>query len=307
MAITVLSDVIVPQSVIAAGVHGKQVRNNTRTQLTSGHMAVNVNWARTLRQYELGLVPMTVAQWADVEALYEVTDAGAFGMLLEDPKDRNATAEQGVLMPWLSGAAVGTGGLGYGVPVYRLHKRYAVAGGRYRDRLVSRPKGIPVLKRAGVTVVFGAGAGQATLAADSGAVTFAADLSASVSSYTMGVTTVLNFSGSTLPNALAVGGRVYLSGVSGTAAATLNGKSHAITAKASTSLTIDTVTTGLTASGGTAAKYPQPSETLTWSGDFYVPVHFADDDLDWEMVRPGADFDSRLIAGPSVVLMEVRE
>ncbi len=46
--------------------------------------------------------------------------------------------------------------------------------------------------------------------------------------------------------------------------------------------------------------------TLTWSGSFYVPVHFMSDDLDWDIVRSGTQ-SSRLMVGPNVVLQEVRE
>jgi hypothetical protein len=52
--------------------------------------------------------------------------------------------------------------------------------------------------------------------------------------------------------------------------------------------------------------YPQADETLTWSGEFFVPVHFANDDIDWEVIVSGT-YDSRIVAGPSVVLQEVRE
>jgi len=45
---------------------------------------------------------------------------------------------------------------------------------------------------------------------------------------------------------------------------------------------------------------------LAWSGSFYVPVHFQDDSIDWDLVRSGSSSD-RLIAGPSVVLKEIRE
>jgi len=48
------------------------------------------------------------------------------------------------------------------------------------------------------------------------------------------------------------------------------------------------------------------ADVFTWSGAFYVPVHFADDAMDWDLVRPGL-FDDRLIAGPTVSLMEIRE
>ena len=46
--------------------------------------------------------------------------------------------------------------------------------------------------------------------------------------------------------------------------------------------------------------------TLTWSGTFYTPVHFASDDLDWELIG-GGPTDVRTVAGRSIMLEEVRE
>jgi hypothetical protein len=48
-------------------------------------------------------------------------------------------------------------------------------------------------------------------------------------------------------------------------------------------------------------------DALQWSGRFYVPVHFQSDSIDWTLVVSGIDPDSRFLAGPSVVLQEVRE
>ena len=120
-------------------------------------------------------------------------------------------------------------------------------------------------------------------------------------------TTTLNFAdGTGLVAAMSTGQRVYLAGLSGTAAATLNNLSHEITSKGASSLTVSTVSTGLAATGGTAYQFPQASEALTWSGAFYVPVHFVQDDLDWDIVRSGPA-DTRIVVGPSVLLQEVRE
>ena len=47
MSITVYSDVILPNSVLAAGARGKQLRNNSRTMTQSGRTQINVNWAST--------------------------------------------------------------------------------------------------------------------------------------------------------------------------------------------------------------------------------------------------------------------
>ena len=64
--------------------------------------------------------------------------------------------------------------------------------------------------------------------------------------------------------------------------------------------TLNTVTGTLTIPSAPAAA------TLTWSGSFHVPVHFASDEIDWELVRSGP-MDTRLMAGPSVTVMEVAE
>lgn len=45
---------------------------------------------------------------------------------------------------------------------------------------------------------------------------------------------------------------------------------------------------------------------LSWSGRFYVPVHFLDDFLDWNLAAPGS-VEQRFVAGPSTILQEVRE
>lgn len=305
--IIVLADVIVPNSLIAAGVTGKLMRRNTRVQSQSGRQQINIDWARSLRQYEWGSVPMPVALWQTFEGLFEVTEAGAYGMLLQDPKDISVGVAEGVLYPYTT-ALVGTIGLGYGVPTHKLYKRYAAAGTtRTKDRAITRPQPTPALLRGGSPVTLGAGAGNAAIDLTTGTVTFVADTSQALTSITAGATTVLNFSsGTPIVAALAVGQRVYVSGVTGTAAAALNGLSHAITAKGASSLTVSTVTTGLAGTGGTAYKYPQITETLTWSGRLYVPVHFASDQIDWNLAASG-DEDSRFVIGPNVVLAEVRE
>jgi uncharacterized protein (TIGR02217 family) len=95
MAITVYADVIAPNSLWSATVSGKQRRSNNRGIVSSGKMQINVGWTRTMRQYTFGTVPLTVSQWQALEALYEVTDAGAFGFLVQDPKDCSANHTTG--------------------------------------------------------------------------------------------------------------------------------------------------------------------------------------------------------------------
>lgn len=310
MSLVVLSDLVLADGVIAAGVRGRNKRSNTRALDGGGFAKVNINWSRTLREFELGVVPMLPQQWQQIEALFEATDGGAYGFLLRDPKDATVRAGEGLLQPWdtATGQALGTIGQGFGVPSYRLHKRYTF-GARNTDRLITRPLGSPTVLRSAVAATVGTGAGQIGQALDTGTVTFVPDVSQAIASIAVGASTVLTFAdGTGAVAALAVGQRVYLTGITGTAAALLNGLSHAITARnaATFTLTIGVNTTGLTATAGTAAKYPQTTDTLTWTGAFYVPVHFASDDLDWDILRSGPA-DTRIIAGPSVTLLEVRE
>lgn len=309
MSVVVYTDVIFPRSIIEVGVRVVHRRRNQRSENQAGFMRINRIWSRTLREYEIDIVPLTPEQASTLEGLYEITDGGAFGMLIADPKDSLVTSTQGRMQGFAGSQLVGSVGFGYGVPAYRLFKRYSAYGTtRTHDRRITRPMATPAVTRAGNPVTVGAGAGQISHDLNTGTVTFVADVSQAIGSITVGASTVLNFAdGTGIVAAMAVGQRVYVSGVTGTAAATLNALSHEVTAKGATSLTIATATTGLTASGGTAAKYPQASEALAWSGQFYVPVHFRDDYIDWQMIRGGYTEDARLLDGTSVVLIEIRE
>lgn len=308
MSITIFNDVLLPDGLLAAGVRGKQMRRNIRTEMANGEMQINIGWNKTLRQYELGTVPLTVAQWQTLEGLHEVTEGGAYGFLMTDPKDTSCTTGQ--LQGYLASGFVGAAGTGYGCPVLKLFKSYSVAGSsRTKTRQITRPKSTGlVVKRNGSPVTVGSSPGNIAIDYDTGTVTFVNDTNQSVASITIGASTVLNFSdGLGMVAALGVGDRVYITGVSGTAATVLNDRSHRVSSKGATSLTIEAVTTGLTVtSPGIAKKYPQGSDALTWTGSFYVPVHFENDQIDWELVVAGAA-DSRYLAGPSVLLTEVRE
>lgn len=51
---------------------------------------------------------------------------------------------------------------------------------------------------------------------------------------------------------------------------------------------------------------PGDPTTLLWSGRFYTPVHFQQDELNWEVIAPGA-YEQRFVAGRGVILQEIRE
>jgi len=209
MTIPVLSAVVLPNSVIEAGVRGRQIRRNTRVATVNGAESINVVWSQTLREFEIGIAPMKREAWQQIETLHEITDGGAQGFLIEDPKDARVT--NGVLVS-------------LGNNKYQLYKRYTEqVSGITKDRKITRPRtdGFSLRNAAGTI-----GSSDYSLDTSKGIVTLLASVN---------------------------------------------------------------------------------TDLLRWSGKFYVPVHFQSDTIDWTLMAPGIDPDSRFLAGPSVVLQEVRE
>lgn len=309
MSIVVYSDVIVPDEVIHAGVTGSQTRENDRSRNKGGFSTVNAVRDVTTRSFQLGVVPMETGLWELVEAMYEVTDAGTYGMLLRDPKDSVVSGSRGALMGYMAGVQSGVSGRGNGGPLYILQKLYSPEGTtRTRARDITRPLGAPAMLRGGTPIVVGVAAGNVSLATGPVYVTFVPDATRTVSGVTVGATTQVTLS-SAISGLVTTTGKLWLQGLSGADAALLNNLAHTITNIAGAVYTISTNTAGkaITAGSGQGHKYPQPDETLTWSGSFYVPVHFRDDNLDWAMVAAAEDPEDRLVQGPSVYLDEVRE
>lgn len=66
--------------------------------------------------------------------------------------------------------------------------------------------------------------------------------------------------------------------------------------------TLDSTTGRITLTGGAVADVT----LLAWTGEFYVPVHFTNDQIEWELIAPGSA-ESRYFAAPSIPLSEIRE
>lgn len=219
----------------------------------------------------------------DLDTLYSffLSMKGAgIGFRFKDFFDFEVTAAEGRL---------GTGAVGTGEPSYQLIKRYT-SGALTHDENITKPvSGAVTVARSTYTVTLGGGAGQIAIDTTTGIVTFVADASASITGHTIGSSHVFTTT-SDLPS-LGVGDKVYLTGVTGTAATLLNSIAHTISNKAVGSpdvvWTLSTNTGGsptLTATGGTAAAYPQADEALVWSGEFDRPVRFASDAFRWQFV-----------------------
>ncbi len=309
MPASILDDVIFPDTLVAVAARGRKRWATAIATNQGGYETRNGLRVQPLREYELGMVPRTVAQWMAIDTLHDVVRGSLYGFLLKDPTNNACTVSDGLLRPLpasLSGS-LGTTGAGYGVPNYRLLKR-GTSGARTHDRDIRKPVSTGfALYRNGSPVTLGASAGNAALDAVNGNVTFVADSSSAVTAVTVGATTQVTLTAAL--SGLAVSGRLYLSGLTGTHAADLNGLSHQVTAISGGGLNVYTLATNTAGRTITAAgngyKYPQPSDALTWAGQFLVPVRFKDDDIDWSMVMGHASTDTRLVEGPSVLLIEV--
>lgn len=309
MSVVVYEDVIVPQSVLLAGVTGSNSRKNDRSSNQGGYATVNAVRDVTLRSWQIGVAPMLLSAIQDVLGIWEVTDAGAFGMLLQDPVDSVVTAAQGSLQGYMAGVQSGVAGFGNGGPLYILQKVYTAKNStRTRARDITRLKGTPSLTRGGSPVTIGVSAGNVAISAGPSYVTFVPDTTRSLSSLTVGATTQVTLT-SAIPG-LVVGGKLWLQGMGGADAALVNNLAHEITAITGGGLNVYTLsvnTAGKTITSiGEARKYPQPDEALAWAGEFYVPVQFRDDVLEWDLAIAGSR-DARMVTVPSTYLDEIRE
>lgn len=212
MAIEILTDVILPNLVWSKGVRGAQVRKNQRAESGSGIPSVNILHDTTKREFTFGTVPMFIEAWQALEGAYEVTDAGAYGCLLQDPKDPSASHETGRVT--LISAPAHT---------YQMVKRYTSVGSSLtHDRIIRHVHaGNFELKVSGTPLVT---PDDYTFDANTGVITIPSD--------------------------------------------------------------------------------PAPG-TVTWASIIYVPVHFTDDRLEWELIVAGNE-DQRMFAGPTVVVEEVK-
>lgn len=256
--------------------------------VASGYKSRNIEWAQGLHSFDFSHNVMTQFQHDSLLDFFHAIQGMGNQFRVHDPGDYSTTVSNGALVPVSLATSVGSGGAGYGLNTYVAAKKYnagALTTFRYLQKLVS---GTTAVYRAGSPVTVGVAAGNAAIDSTTGYVTFVADQSKSISSHTVGATHVFTLATPFSPNLL-VGGRIYVSGVTGTAATILNGLSHDVTIVSSNVITVSTVTTGLTATGGTAFFYPQPTDSLTLVTEFDVPCMFSSDEAAFDLFEKNAE------------------
>lgn len=283
-----------PDGVAFDAVGGPQFLTDL-VELESGYEQSNQIWSAPRRRYSIALVPMEEADRdAALAFVLAVAKGRANQFRLKDWNDYTTTHSNGRL---------GSGAVGTGLPTYQAIKRYT-SGSYTHDRdLKKLVASTSTVKRGGSDVTVGAGAGQIAIDTTTGVITFVADASSAVSALTPGVTTSVTLGGALGP--LAIGEKLYLSGITGTVAASLNGLAHAITNIVGAVYTLSTNTNGLAyTSGGTGYAYPQAGETLTIACEFDVPVRLDADDMRLRAITRNAS--GMITDWQSIELIEVR-
>lgn len=243
-------------------------------ELVSGFEQRNTSWSQAKHRYDASTAIKKLSDWIAISDHFYAVGGRRFGFRLKDLLDYSTTHTTGLLRPLHGTTQVGAAGFGYGVPAYQLVKRYTRGILTY-DRDIRKPVSGTVFLRDG-------GATAPSLDTTTGVATFSADASSAASSITPGATTTVVLTSN--PGILADGQRLYLTGFTGIDAALVNNLSHLINSVSGTgpyTFVLATSTAGktITLGSGTGFKYPQASETLTWSGEFRVPVRFDIDHL----------------------------
>lgn len=263
-----------PES-LARGMLGGPTWLTEVVELDSGAEQRNEVWSEPRQRYSVAFLNRTQAEIDTLNAFIRATKGRLNGFRFRDPTDYQVTVANGRL---------GTGAVGTGLAAYQLYKRYT-SGSTNTHRPIKKPvSGGVTVYRAASPVTIGAGAGQIAIDYTTGIVTFVADDSDTVTAVTPGATTDVTLTAAL--TGLSIGEKLYLSGLTGTIASTLNGIAHTITNIATNVYTLSTVTTGLAWSGsGTGYAFPQAGEALTWAGTFDVPVRFDTDAMRAEAAR----------------------
>lgn len=291
---------------IAFGATGGPAFSTEIVTVRSGAESRVQQWAEARHRYDVGLAPRVLSEFEVIKSAFMVCQGRSDGFRYWDRTDYTVAYAESALQALSSGVYVGTAGIGYGVAGYQMRKIYS-AGSSVQLRTIRKPvSGTVTVRRGGTPVTAGGGAGQYAVSLTTGIVTFNPDQSKAISSHTVGADHVLTLASAFSPN-VAVGGRVYISGVTGTAADVLNGLSHQVTAVAAAVVDIATSTVGLTASGGTAYFYPQPTEAIDFQCEFDVPVRFDVDQFDAVILDRNGGTGELILQLPSVPLVELPE
>ena len=257
------------------------------TPVYSGRDGRIVAWQQARIRFDVGMRAKNAADTATLDAFFRAVKGRAYGFRIKDWTDYICTTAQGVLTP------TGTAGQ------YQLGKVYQ-QGALSETRLIQKPVAGSVAVYKNASPLAGV-----TLDTTTGIATLTATASSGLASATPGNPTTVTL-GSALAG-LSVGGLLTLTALSGTASA-LNNGAYTVTAISGSTYTISVNSTGLTFGPGTGlgSVYPQPSDVLSWSGQFDVPVRFDVDEMKKQIMDRNGAAGDLLIDWASIPIIEIR-
>lgn len=265
-------------------------------QIASGAELRNANWSLELMRYDVAHTAKTQSELDELMAFFRARRGRAEGFRFKDHADYLVTTANGLL----------DAGVGDGYPAYQLYKRYTTGAVNHDRKIVKPVSGSVTVYRGGAPVTVGAAAGNIAIDSTTGTITFVSDNTQGITAITPGAATTITIAAE--QTQLVAGEKVYIDGVGGTIGAALNGIAHTISSKIGASaltFTISTDTTGLVwTSGGSCYAYPQAGETLTWAGQFDVPVRFGVDQFSAAIV--GGTTANRIYSLDALPLVELR-
>lgn len=255
--------------------------SNVRTVVASGFDDVLIRHEQPLRTLVMTHPVLDATRHAELNHWFNAVKGMGHRFRAQDWSDYKVNVTEGVLAPMHGSLLVGTAGVGFGTPKALFQKKYT-AGSLTTFRNIQKPKLVPAIQIYRGLVLQTLTTNY-SIDTTTGYVTFVHDQTRTISSHTPGADHVLGLASALSPN-ITPGQRIYVTGVSGTAASVLNNLSHLVTGVSVANVTIETNTTGLTASIGSVFTYPQASETLNWVGQFDVPVRFDSDEANFAVL-----------------------
>lgn len=275
---------------IAFGAQGGPSFFTEVVAVASGHEQRSEVWQFARLRWDVGHVARPETDMHELISFFRAMRGRLHGFRFKDWSDHHTDAGgYGVI-----GSGTGTGAPG----TMQLYKRYTLAGSPYDLRKIVKPIAATfAVTRDGVAAPSGW-----TLDATTGLLTFAADVTRTVTNITKSNPATVTTS---VAHGFTDGQTIYLSGVTGMTE--VNDMAFVIGTAATTTFNlvgINSTTYGTFTGTATASRYPQPAEALAWAGEFDVPCRFDIDDMKIQIVNRSGE---RLLeAWEAIPIVEIR-
>jgi uncharacterized protein (TIGR02217 family) len=276
---------------IAFGAQGGPSFFTEIVAVASGHEQRSEVWQFARLRWDVGHVARPEDDMHQLISFFRAARGRLHGFRFKDWSDYEADAG-GV-------GLIGSSGTGSGTPAaMQLYKRYMLAGEPYDLRKIVKPIAASfAVQRDGLAMPSGW-----TLDATLGLITFGADITRVVTAITNANPAVVTTS---VAHGFADGETIWLSGVSGMVEVNeLAFEIGSVTATTFALVGVNSTAYGTFTGTASASRYPQPAETLTWTGEYDVPCRFDTDDMKIQIVNRSGE---RLLeAWDAIPIVEIR-